>query len=64
MHAQTQQAPSRGDAPAFALRLTPVEWRALLADESFLKDSDNSYQPRRLMGLPVQIVPDHRVITG
>ncbi len=49
-------APAR---PAFTLRFTPVEWRMLLGDESFLKDPGNSYRPRRLMGVPVQIVPDH-----
>jgi len=43
-----------------ALRFTPAEWRALLRDASFLRDRDNSYAPRRLMGLPVEIVPDHR----
>jgi DNA-binding IclR family transcriptional regulator len=43
-----------------ALRFTPAEWRRLLEDASFLRDRDNSYAPRRLMGLPVEIVPDHR----
>jgi hypothetical protein len=50
------------DRPAaytFALRFTPAEWRHLLADSAFLRDPDNSYLPRRLMGVPVQIVPDH-----
>jgi hypothetical protein len=42
------------------LRFTPAEWRCLLEDVSFLRDRDNSYAPRRLMGLPVEIVPDHR----
>ena len=42
------------------LMFTPAEWRYLLEDASFLGDSDNSYSvPRRLMGVPVKIVPDH-----
>ena len=42
------------------LTFTPAEWRWLLEDPGFLDDEDNSYRvPRRLMGLPVQIVPDH-----
>jgi hypothetical protein len=45
----------------FTLRFTPAEWRSLLHDGSFLRDPDNSFSPRRLMGLPVQIVPDHRL---
>jgi hypothetical protein len=32
----------------------------VLEDAAFLRDGDNSYAPRRLMGLPVEIVPDHR----
>jgi hypothetical protein len=43
----------------YTLRFTPAEWRSLLHDEAFLRDPDNSFHPRRLMGLPVQIVPDH-----
>jgi hypothetical protein len=43
----------------FTLRFTPAEWRSLLKDESFLRSPDNDFSPRRLMGLPVQIVPDH-----
>jgi hypothetical protein len=42
------------------LRFTPAEWRRVLEDAAFLRDGDNSYAPRRLMGLPVEIVPDHR----
>ena len=53
---QTGTPPNR-KAP---LRFTPAEWRHLLEDASFLRDCDNSYAPRRLMGLPVEIVPDHR----
>ena len=45
---------------AFKLRFTPAEWRWVLHDESFLKDPGNSISPRRLMGVPVEIVPDHR----
>ncbi len=45
----------------FFLRFTPAEWRVLIEDADFLRDSDNSYLPRRLMGLPVEIIPDHRV---
>jgi hypothetical protein len=48
----------------YAFRLTPAEWRQLLADGSFLSDPDNSIRPRRLMGVPVQIVPDHRFAVG
>lgn len=47
---------------AYAFRLTPAEWRQVLADGSFLRDPDNSIRPRRLMGVPVEIVPDHRLI--
>ena len=46
----------------YAFRLTPAEWRSVLADETFLKDPGNSFHPRRLMGVPVEIVPDHRMI--
>ncbi len=42
----------------FALRFTPAQWRSLLEDDDFLRDADNSYAPRRLMGVPVEIVPD------
>ena len=31
----------------------------LLGDESFLRAPGNSYRPRRLMDVPVEIVPDH-----
>lgn len=44
------------------LKFTPAEWRVLLEDRSFLDEPDNSYAPRRrLMGVPVVIVPDHTV---
>jgi hypothetical protein len=50
----------RGD-DRFALRFTPAEWRMLLEDRAFLADKDNRYlPPRRLMGVAVEIVPDHR----
>jgi hypothetical protein len=42
------------------LRFTPAEWPVLLEDRSFLDEPDNDFAPRRLMGLPVEIVPDHR----
>jgi hypothetical protein len=48
--------------PAYAFRLTPAEWRQVLADGSFLRDPDNSIRPRRLMGVPVEIVPDHQQV--
>jgi hypothetical protein len=48
--------------PVYAFRLTPAEWRQLLADGSFLSDPDNSIRPRRLMGVPVEIIPDHRFV--
>ena len=45
---------------AFVLHFTPAEWRSILEDRSFLDHPDNAYAaPRRLMGLPVAIVPDH-----
>lgn len=47
--------------PPTPLRFTPAEWRSLLEDPDFLREPDNAYSPsRRLMGLPVLIVPDHR----
>ena len=48
----------------YAFRLTPAEWRQVLADGSFLRDPDNSIRPRRLMGVPVEIVPDHRFVAA
>jgi hypothetical protein len=47
---------------AYAFRLTSAEWRRLLADGSFLRDPDNCIRPRRLMGVPVEIIPDHSLI--
>jgi len=42
------------------LHFTPAEWRRLLDGPAFLSHHGNSYSvPRRLMGLPVRIVPDH-----
>ncbi len=49
---------------AYAFHLTPAEWHQLLADQSFLSDPDNSFSPRRLMGVPVEIIPDHRFIVA
>ena len=41
------------------LTFTPAEWRHILEDGDFLDDPNNRYSvPRRLMGLPVEIVPD------
>ncbi len=56
-------APEHHDDRRFGtLRFTPAEWRVLLEDRSFLEEPDNSYaEPRRLMGVPVVIVPDHRI---
>ncbi len=49
--------PARAGRP---LTFTPAEWRRLLEEPSFLRQTDNSYaSPRRLMGVPVAIVPDH-----
>ena len=50
----------QADALVLTLRFTPAEWRSVLKDPDFLNHADNNYRPRRLMGLPVQIVPDHR----
>jgi hypothetical protein len=45
-----------------ALTFTPAEWRHILEDIEFLEDPDNRFSvPRRLMGLPVEIVPDHGI---
>ena len=58
---------ARDQAPKgpVALRFTPAEWRHVLEDPAFLADRANSYRaPRRLMGLPVEIVPDHSFIEG
>jgi hypothetical protein len=55
------EAPAR--KPAYAFRLTPAEWRLVLADEGFLDEPGNCINPRRLMGVPVEIIPDHRFAT-
>ncbi len=58
---RTHQDDDRHNARRTALRFTPAEWRLFLEDESFLSDHGNSYAPpRRLMGVYVEIVPDHR----
>jgi hypothetical protein len=50
----------QGSHRTFTLRFTPAEWRTVLEDASFLAESDNSYRsPRKLMGVAVEIVPDH-----
>jgi hypothetical protein len=57
------QDPSSRDEPnrGFPLRFTPAEWRHLLEDGAFLAEEDNRYAPPRLlMGVKVEIVPDHR----
>jgi len=53
---------ARAAKPVYAFRLTPAEWRSVIQDETFLKEPGNSYQPRRLMGVPVEIVPDQPVV--
>ncbi len=53
--------PDRRPDGAVALHFTPAEWRYVLEDPSFLAAEDNRYlPPRRLMGVDVVIVPDHR----
>ena len=56
-------ADAANDEPSksqYALKFTPAEWRQVLEDPCFLADRGNSYRaPRRLMGVPVEIVPDH-----
>jgi len=52
--------PNRTPGEGFCFRFTPAEWRHLLEDPGFLRQSDNScFNPRKLMGVPVVIVPDH-----
>ena len=47
----------------YCFRFTPAEWRHLLEDPEFLQHEDNRcFAPRMLMGVPVQIIPDHRPI--
>jgi hypothetical protein len=46
----------------YTLHFTPAEWRQVIDDVRFLLDAGNSYRPRRLMGIPVEIIPDHRFI--
>ena len=62
---QTTKTTARSSVrKAYALHLTPAEWHRVLADQSFLSDPDNSFSPRRLMGVPVEIIPDHRFIVA
>ena len=57
----SELTPLQGSQIGAPLRFAPSEWRLLLEDPAFLKDLDNSYHcPRLLMGLAVEIVPDHR----
>lgn len=43
-----------------ALHFTPAEWRVVLEDPDFLASGDNRFElPRKLMGVAVEIVPDH-----
>ena len=58
---QTPSPTSPMPSGGFRLHFTPAEWRALIDDADFLKQPDNSWSPRRLMGLPVEIIADHRV---
>jgi hypothetical protein len=44
---------------AYRFRFTPAEWRWVLEDEDFLTQPDNSYNPRRWLGVPVEIIPPH-----
>jgi hypothetical protein len=57
----TKQRDANREAESkFAFHFTPAEWRHVLEDARFLRDWDNSYRtPRRLMGVPVEIVPSH-----
>jgi len=64
MQASTTTANGVARRPVYAFRLTPAEWHRLLADQSFLSDPDNSCNPRRPMGVPVEIIPDHRFIVA
>jgi hypothetical protein len=53
---ETDRPPGR----PFSLHFTPAEWRVIIEDPDFLAGLGNAYQPRRLWGLAVKIVPDHR----
>ena len=55
----THSPTSAASAHGYTLRFTPVEWRMLLSDRDFLDDPENSINPRRWMGIPVEIVNDH-----
>ncbi len=60
-HQTNNQDRGEFDRRAGALRFTPAEWRRLLEDRAFLNECGNRYTPpRRLMGVDVEIVPDHR----
>ena len=52
--------PERDADGVVRFHFTPGEWRRVLEDRAFLQQEDNAFQPpRRLMGVPVRIVPDH-----
>ncbi|CAN5219198.1 hypothetical protein BH11PSE2_BH11PSE2_19800 [soil metagenome] len=52
-----------GHRRRFVLQFTPAEWRVVLEDRSFLAEEDNRFcPPRRLMGVEVEIVPDHALV--
>ena len=58
---KVDQPCDRRGRDAYVLCFTPAEWRSLLEDAAFLGERDNRYSPpRRLMGVEVRIVPDHR----
>jgi hypothetical protein len=63
---ETRKTSANGVAhrAVYAFHLTPAEWHRILADQSFLSDPDNSFSPRRLMGVPVKIIPDHCFIVA
>jgi hypothetical protein len=59
MHPQNPTAGSEPSGATPVLTFTPAEWRAIIEDPTFLRHPDNCYtNPRRLLGLPVRIVPD------
>lgn len=59
MNCQPSFEPDRRRDGTVAFHFTPAEWRAVLEDPRFLAEDDNSYAPRRLLGVTVAIVPDH-----
>jgi hypothetical protein len=51
------------DGKGARLLFTPADWRAVLEDAHFLDGPTNSYNPRRLRGVNVEIVPSYRIET-